>query len=107
MSSNNIDCRVVGLEVGGQMAAARDGAPEECPTCKARLDVHQPDFRDPDRLLAVCTGCSTWFLVEFQESLQLQFMVKLPHRVSLQASEPWMGGAELAGGTDDCAAIGA
>ncbi|HEY2157860.1 MAG TPA: hypothetical protein VGH33_19685, partial [Isosphaeraceae bacterium] len=35
-----------------------------CRSCDAPLDVSQPDPNLPDRLLATCPDCLTWYLVE-------------------------------------------
>lgn len=34
-----------------------------CPLCGAGADLHQPDVRLPDRLLATCEACGTWSLL--------------------------------------------
>jgi hypothetical protein len=33
-----------------------------CPRCEYSLTLHQPDFGLPDRLLATCDECKSWFL---------------------------------------------
>ena len=33
-----------------------------CPECKYLLTLHQPDADLPDRLLATCEKCKSWFL---------------------------------------------
>lgn len=34
-----------------------------CPQCGKGLSIHQPDEELPDRLLATCDHCKSWFLV--------------------------------------------
>ena len=33
-----------------------------CPRCECALALHQPDPELPDRLLATCEECKSWFL---------------------------------------------
>ena len=33
-----------------------------CPRCESSLSMHQPDPDLPDRLLATCDECKSWFL---------------------------------------------
>jgi hypothetical protein len=33
-----------------------------CPRCESGLTLHQPDADVPDRLLATCDECKSWFL---------------------------------------------
>jgi len=33
-----------------------------CPHCEYSLTLHQPDPELPDRLLATCDDCKSWFL---------------------------------------------
>ena len=33
-----------------------------CPRCENSLTMHQPDPQLPDRLLATCDDCKSWFL---------------------------------------------
>ena len=33
-----------------------------CPSCEHPLTLHQPDLDLPDRLLATCDECKSWFL---------------------------------------------
>ncbi len=33
-----------------------------CPNCECSLVLHQPDTELPDRLLATCDDCKSWFL---------------------------------------------
>ena len=35
-----------------------------CPTCEFSLTLHQPDPDLPDRLLATCDDCKSWFLTD-------------------------------------------
>ena len=35
-----------------------------CLDCKDSLDIHQPDERNPDRLLGICASCGAWYLLE-------------------------------------------
>ncbi len=39
------------------------GAGLACPSCALALDLHQPDSRDPDSLLATCPACGAWHLI--------------------------------------------
>ena len=41
----------------------RVGIRPQCPRCNHPLDLHQPDERLPEQLLAICDSCSQWFLV--------------------------------------------
>jgi len=33
-----------------------------CPNCEYALTLHQPDPELPDRLLATCDDCKSWYL---------------------------------------------
>ncbi len=35
-----------------------------CPACECELTLHQPDSELPDRLLATCDECKSWFLAD-------------------------------------------
>lgn len=35
-----------------------------CPECSGRMVIHQPDEREPERLLGTCRSCRGWFLVD-------------------------------------------
>jgi hypothetical protein len=35
---------------------------QACPTCGSTLTFHQPDPQSPQRLLATCSACRTWFI---------------------------------------------
>ena len=35
-----------------------------CPRCGSPLSLHQPDSQLPDRLLATCDDCKSWFLAD-------------------------------------------
>jgi hypothetical protein len=49
--------QIASVEVDGLASIA-------CRVCGAPLDVCQPDPNLPDRFLATCPDCLTWFLVE-------------------------------------------
>ncbi len=40
-----------------------------CPQCENPLTLHQPDPTLPDRLLATCDDCKSWFLAGSQGCL--------------------------------------
>lgn len=42
---------------------ARLGVRLQCPGCSHPLDLHQPDERVPENLLATCETCSQWYLL--------------------------------------------
>ena len=44
----------------GELAA--DQVATCCPNCEAPLTLHQPDLELPDRLLATCDECKSWYL---------------------------------------------
>jgi hypothetical protein len=39
-----------------------------CPACKGELNFHQPDARQPHRLLAICDVCDAWFLIDLEQA---------------------------------------
>jgi uncharacterized protein YbaR (Trm112 family) len=45
-----------------------------CPACQDNLVVHQPDERQPDRLLGTCESCRAWFLIDAVAAV----MIRLP-----------------------------
>lgn len=40
-----------------------------CPRCESSLSIHQPDTELPDRLLATCDECKSWFLANSDGSV--------------------------------------
>jgi hypothetical protein len=51
-----------------------------CPRCEYSLTLHQPDFGLPDRLLATCDECKSWFLANSDGTLLVP-VSKLPKPV--------------------------
>ena len=50
-----------------------------CPDCRSSIMIHQPDERQPDRLLGVCVSCFAWFLM----APGAVVMVRLPDEEAL------------------------
>lgn len=48
-----------------------------CRDCGAPLDVCQPDPNLPDRFLATCPDCLTWFLIETTSDQKLAWIASL------------------------------
>jgi hypothetical protein len=49
------------------------GEPDEyastrCPACEGDLNFHQPDMRQPHRLLGICDDCDAWFLINLAKA---------------------------------------
>ena len=40
-----------------------------CPRCESALTLHQPDPDQPNRLLATCDECKSWFLTDSQATI--------------------------------------
>ena len=52
------------VELGARVVQlSRVGIRPQCPHCGHPLDLHQPDERLPEQLLAICESCSQWFFV--------------------------------------------
>ena len=49
-----------------------------CPRCEYSLSLHQPDSDLPDRLLATCGDCRSWFLTD-SDGLVLIPLPELPN----------------------------
>ncbi len=45
-----------------------------CPRCEACLNIHEPDCDLPDRLLATCGACLSWYLID----CSTERMIRLP-----------------------------
>jgi hypothetical protein len=58
-----------------------------CRACGAVLDVCQPDPNLPDRFLATCPDCLTWFLVETSSDQSTAWIASLAPLVGL--ARPW------------------
>jgi hypothetical protein len=57
-----------------------------CPTCKVRLNLHQPDEEQPAQLLGTCESCSRWFfLVEREADLEETLLFELPSADMIRA----------------------
>lgn len=54
-----------------------------CQACGAPLDVCQPDPNLPDRFLATCPDCLTWFLVESAADQATIWMASLAPLIGL------------------------
>ncbi len=39
----------------------------DCPDCKSRMDLHQPDMQNPRRILGICPECQGWNLIDMAE----------------------------------------
>src|SRR5262249_37198314 len=53
-----------------------------CPRCHACLLIHQPDQHLPDRLLATCDECRTWFLIHAAVGV----ILRLPNEEDLEGA---------------------
>ncbi len=42
-----------------------------CPGCGQSLEIHQPDPANPDRLLAACTSCTAWHVVDLAAGMMM------------------------------------
>jgi len=51
-----------------------------CPQCNDFLAIHEPDCELPDRLLGICGGCGSWFMIDSKVGL----MLRLPHPPDLR-----------------------
>jgi hypothetical protein len=45
---------------------------DRCPDCESFLNIHQPDAELPDRLIATCGACGTWFLIYSDSGIRLR-----------------------------------
>ena len=62
-----------------------DPCAHPCPSCgEDSLSITQPDGFRPEVLLATCTGCDKWFLVDASAGKALQ----LPTVVELNSGNP-------------------
>ena len=50
----------------GSGEVASDQVATSCPQCEAQLIFHQPDPELPNRLLATCDECKSWYLADSQ-----------------------------------------
>jgi hypothetical protein len=62
----------VRLNVELAVHALTNGLPHSCPLCDGDTQIHQPDDSTPDRLLATCARCKTWFLIDESETSMVQ-----------------------------------
>ena len=51
-----------------------------CPSCENSLTLHQPDPDLPDRILATCDECKSWFLAK-SDGVDLVPIRELPNGV--------------------------
>ena len=52
-----------------------------CPRCEGWLTLHQPDADLPDRLLATCSECKSWFLAS-SDATALARLPELPNETA-------------------------
>ena len=52
-------------------SSLREESRGHCPQCFADLQIHQPDRDLPERLLAVCEECHSWFLMDQEGAMSL------------------------------------
>jgi hypothetical protein len=55
----------------GPSSSLRETARGHCPHCLTELQMHQPDRDLPNRLLAVCEACHSWYLMDNEGTLSL------------------------------------
>jgi hypothetical protein len=60
MSTDKVSLPVSRLVLDGDFSAVR------CARCRGSLDLHQPDTETPQRILATCDECKTWYLIEVE-----------------------------------------
>jgi hypothetical protein len=63
-----------------------------CPRCEYSLTLHQPDSDLPDRLLATCDECKSWFLAN-SDGVGLIPLPELPNDVIPSETDsliPWI-----------------
>jgi hypothetical protein len=48
-----------------------------CPECGEPLELHQPDPHLPNRLLATCSGCLAWTLIDINDRGEM-IITRLP-----------------------------
>ena len=53
------------------------GSPNECPSCGADLEVHQPQPDQPNRLLGTCDECGTWAIFDFNHKTKTSELVSM------------------------------
>jgi len=81
--SVELTARVIDLE-------AVDSAPC-CPDCDQALNLHQPDERLPDQLLATCDSCFRWYsLFELSDNASEVLMLELPGRSTVTVEEVFL-----------------
>lgn len=68
------------LEVMRLLSEVEDYTEIGCPDCHGRLVVHQPDERQPERLLATCRACFAWFLMDAPGRI----LLRLPGEAALR-----------------------
>jgi hypothetical protein len=49
-----------------------------CPDCDSELSMEQPDTRQPDRLLGICSECGSWALVTLDLDRRQIRVARLP-----------------------------
>lgn len=60
-----------------------------CLNCHETLDIHQPDGELPDRLLATCSACQGWHVIECDSESKDALIVLLPDfTLARKASKP-------------------
>jgi hypothetical protein len=54
----------VSASIGGSAPILDHGSSPTCPNCEETLSLHIPDPQLPDRMLAVCEECKSWYLLD-------------------------------------------
>jgi hypothetical protein len=49
-----------------------------CLECRGELELHQPDPSVPERMLATCSACKTWYLLDAPSADSPVVMIVLP-----------------------------
>jgi hypothetical protein len=60
----------------------------DCPVCEASMHLHQPDQKNPARLLAICDECQRWHLVELSSDDGDAMIITLPDAPKSGRQEP-------------------
>jgi hypothetical protein len=70
-----VEAQVVAIHVELDPAHPEIGP---CPQCDLSLELHQPDFENPSRLLGICSHCRAWYIIDVDPDGQAALAVFIP-----------------------------
>ena len=84
---SRIQVRSASVDLKFYSIAAERLATMSCRTCRAELDIHQPNPSQPDQFLGTCPECQTWYRIEARPGEKRATVMQLPEVSAVSSPE--------------------